>query len=255
MGSCFSVLKKETSTDRAVDDIMSHIHKHEADSTQLESYSTYIENITDLFTEIEQMGKGASSRVLKVKRFIYFLWLIFQRIPIQNPTIFSVFFFCIFCCDLPPSIWWLKISKQTTKQNQTNHTKYSKDTGFLYAMKEMCRDDPWNPLLFEKEVNILRTITMHPNIINHVRAYHTNTHFYIINELATGTYFFLCVFVCVCVCVYLSVCVCAFVSKQAMWKTKQRSTGFLCFLSQFFEGIENSTHKRSKNTTKKNHKT
>ncbi|ETO22478.1 SAM domain-containing protein [Reticulomyxa filosa] len=41
-----------------------------------------------------------------------------------------------------------------------------KKTGAKYAMKELVRNDVWNPILFRQEINILTTLT-HPNVLSH----------------------------------------------------------------------------------------
>lgn len=42
---------------------------------------------------------------------------------------------------------------------------HEKATGKKYAMKEMRRDDKWNPMLFEQECYILKKLSGHPNIL------------------------------------------------------------------------------------------
>ena len=42
---------------------------------------------------------------------------------------------------------------------------HEKSTGKKYAMKEMRRDDKWNPMLFEQECYILKKLSGHPNIL------------------------------------------------------------------------------------------
>ena len=42
---------------------------------------------------------------------------------------------------------------------------HEKSTGKKYAMKEMRRDDKWNPMLFEQECYILKKLSGHANIL------------------------------------------------------------------------------------------
>lgn len=54
-----------------------------------------------------------------------------------------------------------------------------------YAMKEMKRDDQWNPKLFQTEFDIL-SILDNPNIVQYREAWIDRNFFYIVNELCTG---------------------------------------------------------------------
>lgn len=52
-------------------------------------------------------------------------------------------------------------------------------TGKKYAMKEMVRNDKWNPMLFEQECKILQTLEGHPNILQFCFIHYiTNTYKY-----------------------------------------------------------------------------
>ena len=42
---------------------------------------------------------------------------------------------------------------------------HEKSTGKKFAMKEMRKDDKWNPMLFEQECYILQKLSGHPNIL------------------------------------------------------------------------------------------
>eukprot|EP00484_Ammonia_sp_Unknown_P029230 CAMPEP_0197025520 /NCGR_PEP_ID=MMETSP1384-20130603/5823_1 /TAXON_ID=29189 /ORGANISM="Ammonia sp." /LENGTH=550 /DNA_ID=CAMNT_0042454055 /DNA_START=134 /DNA_END=1786 /DNA_ORIENTATION=+ len=62
----------------------------------------------------------------------------------------------------------------------------NKKTGALYAMKEMRRDDKWNPMLFEQEVNILQKLSGHANILHYEDCWMDNKNFYVLTSLCTG---------------------------------------------------------------------
>ena len=55
-----------------------------------------------------------------------------------------------------------------------------------YAVKEMIRNDEFNPKSFRQEVDFLTTLQPHDNILKYHSAYITKTHFYIVTELCTG---------------------------------------------------------------------
>jgi len=55
-----------------------------------------------------------------------------------------------------------------------------------YAVKEMRRDDEFNPRSFRQEVDFLTTLSPHPNVLKYHSAYVTPTNFYIVTELCTG---------------------------------------------------------------------
>mmetsp|Transcript_26858 Transcript_26858/g.23655 ORF Transcript_26858/g.23655 Transcript_26858/m.23655 type:complete len:534 (-) Transcript_26858:71-1672(-) len=61
-----------------------------------------------------------------------------------------------------------------------------KGSGKLFAMKEMRRDDKWNPMLFEQEVNILGKLSGHPNILHYEDCWMDNKNFYVLTSLCTG---------------------------------------------------------------------
>ena len=44
-------------------------------------------------------------------------------------------------------------------------------------------------MLFEKEVEILNTLSEHPNVLTIIRAYFNNHFFYILTELGQGTFY------------------------------------------------------------------
>jgi len=54
-----------------------------------------------------------------------------------------------------------------------------------FAMKEMKRDDQWNPKLFQTEYDILNALN-HDNIVQYREAWIDRDFFYIVNELCTG---------------------------------------------------------------------
>lgn len=58
--------------------------------------------------------------------------------------------------------------------------------GKKYAVKEMKRDDEFNPRSFRQEVDFLTTLSPHPNILKYHSAYITPINFYIVTELCTG---------------------------------------------------------------------
>lgn len=62
-------------------------------------------------------------------------------------------------------------------------TKISDRTQF--AMKELLRDDEWNPILFRQEIAVLHTLR-HPNILEYCEAYVGDKYFYICTRLCTG---------------------------------------------------------------------
>ena len=61
-----------------------------------------------------------------------------------------------------------------------------KENGKLYAMKEMRRDDKWNPMLFEQECNILKKLSGHQNILHYEDCWMDNKNFYVLTSLCTG---------------------------------------------------------------------
>jgi len=62
----------------------------------------------------------------------------------------------------------------------------NKKTNKLYAMKEMQRDDKWNPMLFEQEVKILGKLSGHPNILHYEDCWMDQKNFYVLTSLCTG---------------------------------------------------------------------
>eukprot|EP01083_Nonionella_stella_P212921 768406_1 len=56
----------------------------------------------------------------------------------------------------------------------------------LYAMKELIRDDQWNPMLFKKEIEILTLLSGNENILSYKESYINETHFYLCTQLCTG---------------------------------------------------------------------
>lgn len=54
-----------------------------------------------------------------------------------------------------------------------------------FAMKEMKRDDQWNPKLFQTEFDVL-SVLRHHNIVQYRESWIDCEHFYIVNELCTG---------------------------------------------------------------------
>ena len=64
-----------------------------------------------------------------------------------------------------------------------------KSSGIKYAVKEMVRDDEFNPRSFRQEVDFLRTLhedEPHANILKYHDAYITPKYFYIVTELCEG---------------------------------------------------------------------
>jgi len=61
-----------------------------------------------------------------------------------------------------------------------------KKTGNLYAMKEMRRDDKWNPMLFEQECDILGKLSGHKNILHYEDCWMDHKNFYVLTSLCTG---------------------------------------------------------------------
>ena len=55
-----------------------------------------------------------------------------------------------------------------------------------YAVKEMKRDDEFNPRSFRQEVDFLTSLSPHDHILKYVDAYVTPINFYIVTELCTG---------------------------------------------------------------------
>jgi len=55
-----------------------------------------------------------------------------------------------------------------------------------YAMKELVRDDDWNPILFTKEIEILTHLSGHNNILQYKEAYINDTYFFLLTHLCTG---------------------------------------------------------------------
>lgn len=63
-------------------------------------------------------------------------------------------------------------------KKKSNNTKY--------AVKEMIRDDEFNPRSFCQEVEFLKRLSPHDNILKYHDAYITPKYFYIVTELCTG---------------------------------------------------------------------
>eukprot|EP01084_Bolivina_argentea_P023963 44750_1 len=61
-----------------------------------------------------------------------------------------------------------------------------KSNNLKYAVKEMVRDDEFNPRSFRQEVDFLRSLSPHDNILKYHSAYLTPQYFYIVTELCTG---------------------------------------------------------------------
>eukprot|EP01084_Bolivina_argentea_P248726 416118_1 len=61
-----------------------------------------------------------------------------------------------------------------------------KKEGSFFAMKEMRRDDKWNPMLFEQEVKILQKLSGHQNILHYEDCWMDNKNFYVLTSLCTG---------------------------------------------------------------------
>jgi len=61
-----------------------------------------------------------------------------------------------------------------------------KSTGQVFAMKEMQRQDKWNPMLFEQEVNILGKLSGHKNILHYEDCWVDQKNFYVLTSLCTG---------------------------------------------------------------------
>mmetsp|Transcript_51607 Transcript_51607/g.85511 ORF Transcript_51607/g.85511 Transcript_51607/m.85511 type:complete len:549 (+) Transcript_51607:177-1823(+) len=61
-----------------------------------------------------------------------------------------------------------------------------KATGNTYAMKEMRRDDKWNPMLFEQEVKILSKLAGHKNVLHYEDCWMDDKNFYVLTTLCTG---------------------------------------------------------------------
>merc|ERR1712176_304654 len=60
-----------------------------------------------------------------------------------------------------------------------------KSDGQRFAMKQMERDDKWNPILSGQEVELLTSLK-HPNILRYMDCYMDNKNFYVCTELCTG---------------------------------------------------------------------
>jgi len=60
-----------------------------------------------------------------------------------------------------------------------------KHDGAHFAMKQMEREDKWNPILFTQEVDLLTSLD-HPNILRYRDCYMDNKNFYVCTELCTG---------------------------------------------------------------------
>lgn len=54
-----------------------------------------------------------------------------------------------------------------------------------FAMKQMEREDKWNPILFTQEVDLLTSLD-HPNILRYKDCYMDSKNFYVCTELCTG---------------------------------------------------------------------
>ena len=61
-----------------------------------------------------------------------------------------------------------------------------KSNGIKYAVKEMVRDDEFNPKSFCQEVDFLTSLGPHVNILKYHTSYVTPRYFYIVTELCTG---------------------------------------------------------------------
>lgn len=59
------------------------------------------------------------------------------------------------------------------------------EAGPFFAVKEMIRNDEWNPKLFKTEHDILIRLK-HPNVLKYVDSWIDRKYFYVINELCTG---------------------------------------------------------------------
>ena len=53
-------------------------------------------------------------------------------------------------------------------------------------MKELLRDDQWNPMLFKKEIEVLSALSGHPNILDYKESYINDKYFYLCTTLCTG---------------------------------------------------------------------
>ena len=71
-----------------------------------------------------------------------------------------------------------------------------KSSNKLYAMKEMRRDDKWNPMLFEQECNILSKLSGHKNILHYEDCWIDNKNFYVLTSLCTGGELFGIIYPC-----------------------------------------------------------
>jgi calcium-dependent protein kinase len=60
-----------------------------------------------------------------------------------------------------------------------------RDTKVSYAMKELLRDDPWNPILFRQEIEILSSLR-HPSILSYCESYVQDKYLYVCTKLCTG---------------------------------------------------------------------
>jgi len=61
-----------------------------------------------------------------------------------------------------------------------------KADGQFYAMKEMRRDDKWNPMLFEQECDILKKLAGHQSILHYEDCWIDHKNFYVLTSLCTG---------------------------------------------------------------------
>ena len=61
-----------------------------------------------------------------------------------------------------------------------------KSNNIKYAVKEMIRDDEFNPRSFYQECDFLTKLSPHDNILKFHDAYITPKYFYIVTELCTG---------------------------------------------------------------------
>lgn len=83
--------------------------------------------------------------------------------------------------------WSLFTKKNTLGKGASCEVSHvvRKEDKIHFAMKQMERDDKWNPILFAQEVDLLTSLD-HPNILRYRDCYMDNKNFYVCTELCTG---------------------------------------------------------------------
>jgi len=85
------------------------------------------------------------------------------------------------------NVWDLFTKKRTLGKGASCEVSHvvRKEDKVHFAMKQMEREDKWNPILFTQEVDLL-TALKHPNILRYRDCYMDNKNFYVCTELCTG---------------------------------------------------------------------